>query len=802
MTGKHRLEADPTELARFIKVTFKYADDGTAAVLRTFAEGSSEVLGSVRVPLNGTGLDPLVDHAARQATRAANAARPAVFAPPVATFVGTRARERDLGNGLVLTVEADQAPEIAKRNLEFLIGSATVVVASGGQWVDPGTGAVEDKLHLHWRCREPSRSGSEHAALKRARALACAFVGGDATAISVVHPIRWPGSWHRKSQPRLARSVGLKPNVEIEPAEVVELLQPLLPGQHRNRRAPGGGLLPPQLTDRDLLALGEMIANPDLEWADWNRLGMALYAASGGLEAGLTAFDRFSRRSDKYDADETQSRWDHYRQCPPDRLGPGTLIYEARQVDPSFQLPSRQGERRSNSGTSDGEGPAGDPEPSPEDGKPPWSGRLITTDKGVPRDCIANSVHILRSDPGFVDRLRFDELYQASFARDLPWRSGAGWRAWSEVDDIELANWCQVRGIMLKPATCAAAVEMVASHHRHHAVREYLDGLSWDGTPRLDAWLETHLGAKTDAEALDAELSDDDLNREEPTPSERYAAYLRSVGAKWLIAAVARIYRPGCKADYVIILEGPQGIGKSTCLRILAGDEAFADEIADLGTKDSAQDLRGKWIVELAEVAALRRAEVERVKAFVSRNVDHYRPSYGRRSMDFPRQCVFAGTTNADAYLADETGNRRFWPVKVTGLQLEALERDRDQLWAEAVARFKAGESWWLEREVEAFAAEEQERRRQGDPWEEPILDWLGRQTETEHTVPEILQGPIGRDVGDWTQRDMNRVVRCLRANGYERVQVRDPARKDASGKRGRIWVYRAVSPVCADDNA
>ena len=292
------------------------------------------------------------------------------------------------------------------------------------------------------------------------------------------------------------------------------------------------------------------------------------------------------------------------------------------------------------------------------------------------------------------------------------------------------------------------------------------------------------------------------MNREEPTPSEKYAAYLRSVGSKWLIAAVARIYRPGCKADYVIILEGPQGIGKSTCLLILAGREWFADEIADLGTKDSAQDLRGKWIVELAEVAALRRGEIERVKAFVSRNVDHYRPSYGRRSMDFPRQCVFAGTTNADAYLADETGNRRFWPVKVTGLQLDALERDRDQLWAEAVARFKAGESWWLDREVEAFAAEEQEQRRQGDPWEEPILDWLGRQTKAEHTVAEILQGAIGREVGDWTQRDMNRVVRCLRANGYERVQVRDPARKDATGKGRRVWVYRAVSPVCVGDNA
>jgi hypothetical protein len=133
MTAKPRREADRAELARFVDAAFRYADDGTTAFLRTFAEGSNEVLASVRVPLNGTGLDALIDHAAHQATKAANALRPAVFAPPVATFVGTRARERDLGNGLVLTVEADFAPTTARRNLEYLLGSATLVVASGGQ---------------------------------------------------------------------------------------------------------------------------------------------------------------------------------------------------------------------------------------------------------------------------------------------------------------------------------------------------------------------------------------------------------------------------------------------------------------------------------------------------------------------------------------------------------------------------------------------------------------------------------------------------------------------------------------------
>ena len=345
MTAKVRLAADRAELARFVEATFRYADVGTDAVLRTFAEGSNEVLGTLRVPLNGAGLDAVIEHAAHQATKAANTARPAVFAPPVATFIGDRTRERDLGNGLVLTVEADQAPAIARRNLQFVLGPPTVVVASGGHWIDPESGEVEDKLHLHWRCKEPSRTTSEHALLKRARALACTFVGADATAITPAHPLRWPGSWHRKHEPRLARIVDLRPDVEIEPSEVVELLEPLIPVQRAGGRRRGSSQHDSELDDHDLAALAEIIANPDREWADWNRLGMAFFAASNGSEAGLAAFDQVSQRSAKYDASDTQRRWEHFHQSPPHRLGPGTLIYEARQIDPAFRLQSRQAPR-------------------------------------------------------------------------------------------------------------------------------------------------------------------------------------------------------------------------------------------------------------------------------------------------------------------------------------------------------------------------------------------------------------------------------------------------------------------------
>ena len=271
-----------------------------------------------------------------------------------------------------------------------------------------------------------------------------------------------------------------------------------------------------------------------------------------------------------------------------------------------------------------------------------WYGELVTTNSGAPRDCVANGALILRKDPVFVGQVLFDEHRGAVVCWDLPWCPGGDRRPWTGTDDVHFAEWCQVRGVPLKSGTCAEAVTVVADGNRVHPVREYLDGLEWDGVARLNNWLATYAGVTTGD-----------------------ATYVREVGRRWMISAVARVFRPGCKADAALILEGGQGAGKSSLLRALVpSSEWFADEIADLGSKDSAQDLSGKWLIELAELSALRRGDVERVKAFMSRSVDHYRPSYGRRSQDFARQCVFAGSTNSDAYLADETGNRRFWPVQ------------------------------------------------------------------------------------------------------------------------------------------
>jgi hypothetical protein len=144
--------------------------------------------------------------------------------------------------------------------------------------------------------------------------------------VSPAHPLRWPGSWHRKNEPRLARIVDLRSEVETDPAEAIQQLDPLIPAPRKSGRPRIGAALAPQLDEQDLLALSDVIANADREWADWNRLGMALFAASGGSEAGLAAFDRVSQQSANYDAAETRHRWEHFHRSPPHRLGPGTLI--------------------------------------------------------------------------------------------------------------------------------------------------------------------------------------------------------------------------------------------------------------------------------------------------------------------------------------------------------------------------------------------------------------------------------------------------------------------------------------------
>ena len=248
----------------------------------------------------------------------------------------------------------------------------------------------------------------------------------------------------------------------------------------------------------------------------------------------------------------------------------------------------------------------------------------------------------------------------------------------------------------------------------------------------------------------------------------------------------ARVYEPGVKADCCLILEGPQGIKKSTALRTVAGPY-FTDEIGDLGSKDASMQVCGVWIIEIAELDSMSRAEASRVKSFMSRTIDRFRPPYGKRLIESPRQSVFAGTVNHGSYLRDETGGRRFWPIACTVIDIDALTRDRDQLWAEAVTRYKAGEPWYLTTaSVISAAAEEQAARYSGDPWHEAVQQYVENceSHNDQITIKGVLTDCLKLELSRQTNGDMQRVGRCLSAMGYQAVQIRHP---DGS----RLRVYR-----------
>jgi len=244
-------------------------------------------------------------------------------------------------------------------------------------------------------------------------------------------------------------------------------------------------------------------------------------------------------------------------------------------------------------------------------------------------------------------------------------------------------------------ATFEAAVQECIAH-RHHPIKNYFESLQWDRTPRLDTWLCRYLGAD-----------------ENP--------FNRAVSRLSLIAAVRRILQPGCKFDQIIVLEGVEGKGKSSAIEILAGSDNFSDQLI-LGLRDKEQQevIQGVWLYEIADLAGHGHAEVEKVKAFASRTIDRARPAYGRKRVDIPRRCIFFGTTNDKSYLKSQTGNRRFWPVECRHVDLEALRRDRDQLWAEAVLA-ERGASLVLPEALWGSAAALQESRRAHDPWDDQL---------------------------------------------------------------------------------
>ena len=370
---------------------------------------------------------------------------------------------------------------------------------------------------------------------------------------------------------------------------------------------------------------------------------------------------------------------------------------------------------------------------------------------------LANAITALRLAPEWQGVLAYDEFRcNVVAAKPAPW-GAIPKNGWTDQEDRLAAEWLQRHRVFVPVEITSQAVQTVAAQHRVHPVRQYLQGLKWDGIPRLERWLSTYLGTQE-------------------------SDYSVAVGTRWMLSAVARIYQPGAKVDCCLILEGPQGARKSTALRTLAG-EFFTDELADLGSKDAALQICGVWIVEISELDSLARSEIASIKAFMSRSADRFRPPFGKRVVECPRQCVFAGTVNHTEYLRDETGARRFWPVRCGSIDVETLGRDRDQLWAEAKARFSSGDKWWLDTaDLIEIAAGEQATRYQSDPWEEIIAPWLEGRVSA--SISELLDKCLNKPQAQWTQGDKNRVGRCLRTLGWDRYRERDGERLEWRWRR------------------
>ncbi len=338
-----------------------------------------------------------------------------------------------------------------------------------------------------------------------------------------------------------------------------------------------------------------------------------------------------------------------------------------------------------------------------------WADELEVDRKGKVLSTIDNAYIILCHDPSLKGAVAYNDLKVRPVAlKNLPWRKvtdTVNGSTWSDADDSALRRYLEKYYKLTGKEKIMDAMINAAKDNAIHPIRDYLKGLVWDGTLRLDRLLVDYLGAEN-------------------------TLYTRAVTRKTFTAAVARIFEPGCKFDYILVLAGPQGRGKSTLVAKLSNGW-YTDSLAGIGTKEAYEGIQGFWLVELGELAAMRKLEIETIKNFISKRIDSYRAAYGRRVEDHPRQCIFIGTTNSTGFLRDDTGNRRFWPVRLgEAAPMKTVWNDLtqpvvDQLWAEAVTYYNEGEKLTLPPELEANALDQQKEFVEDDPRRGLVEDFL-----------------------------------------------------------------------------
>jgi len=393
--------------------------------------------------------------------------------------------------------------------------------------------------------------------------------------------------------------------------------------------------------------------------------------------------------------------------------------------------------------------PSIDPETGEIDARPQLD--LVLMPNGTPIMNLDNVVRAIESDPNLRGKIWYDEFLDTIMTT---WQGEA--RQWKDADDVLLQLYMQrhVGLTRIGLQTCHDAAVVAAFHDTRNECKDWLKSLGWDGVRRLSYLMSEGLGAPENA-------------------------YTDAVGRCWVMSMVARVFRPGCKVDTVPVLEGTQGAGKSTALRILGG-KWFTECHENVTHKDFYEVLKGHMLVEIAEMHSFTRAEVERIKGIISCQMDRYRKSYGRNTENHPRQTVLACTTNRDDWQRDETGARRFWPVRCGNVNHDWLRDNRDQLFAEAVHLFNDGGSWW---DVPMdLQNEEVESRRDSDSWESVIGGWLWNQNRP--TTSEILSDCLKIEIGRHDQIAQKRVGRVMRVLGWRTVVT-----KSSHGRSFRVWI-------------
>lgn len=584
-----------------------------------------------------------------------------------------------------------------------------------------------DKYHLYWVVKP--YQGNERFALLQRKLQRC--YNGDKSVIDATRVLRLAGFFHMKN-PETPHLVTCGQLSGYGRALAVETLEQAYAHIIVTDGAGGRHALgTPELAAPDLMiavnALNSIDPN-ELDRAEWISITAAFKQATSTLDAGIGMaryhWDRWCAEYKSNDPTENEKQWNSIRET---ELGWNSL---KRRTPPDFQA------------------------------------RLLGF---TPQQSIApeqqQQVMFLDDATGARhDRLVSSEVYKLvkldyrmpialdTFANRIVKRGPMFWKTigkeWTDSDTAYLRAFLQTTtGKSPSTEALIEGIALVADKNAFNPLTEWLDTLQWDGISRIDEMLFRYFKAENQTIA-------------------------RIVSAKFLIGMIARAYHPGIKRDEVLILEGEQGIGKSTALNIIAGDEYFLDGLPNLHDKDAMQLLQGVWLVELGELAALRRSEVEEVKRFISARTDSFRAPYGRLPEKRARTMVFAATTNASEYLKDPTGARRFWPIRLTGkIDLAGLARDREQLLAEARARFLANERFHLSPDEEQAFSEARDTATEHDAWTDPVMAWLKHRVGP-IKMADIFAGALGVPYERQDAGKTRRMAAILKNCGWIRKQI------------------------------